>query len=110
MTDSDLGLSRPPGYSDAEWAAYQDGAQRMLELAGSFLLSMAGDVDGGHPPPQTDGETATDAVGAGVDTTTDAGDGTDRDADLPETCPDCGMDLVYEMGRDDGACPNCDLL
>jgi len=99
------GIERPPGYSEEEWEAYQEGAQQMLELAGSFLLSMAGDVggdgveEGPTPPPE--------AADAGVNSEDDAGE---NDEEHPETCPDCGMDLVYEMGRSEGACPNCDLL
>jgi len=94
----DPGLERPDGYSDEEWAAYQEGAQQMLELAGSFLLSMAGNVDGGGDPPAP--------VGAGDD-----GDdvGEDDEDDYPETC-ECGRELVYQMGEEEGQCPNCDLL
>lgn len=88
----EIGIERPPGYSDEEWEAYQKGAQRMLELAGSFLLTMAGDVDGQSMPPP------------------DAADGADADEEeYPDTC-ECGMELVYEMGEDEPTCPNCDLL
>jgi len=102
------GLERPDGYSEEEWEAYQEGAQKMLELAGSFLLSMAGDVGGDgsgdrdHPTPPS-AETAD----AGVGSKTDAGE---DDDDHPENCPDCGMELVYEIGTETGDCPNCDLL
>lgn len=92
------GLERPDGYSDEEWAAYQEGAQQMLELAGSFLLSMAGNVDGGSDPrrPVGDGDDGDDV-------------GEDGDDDYPDTC-ECGRELVYEMGDEEGKCPNCDLL
>lgn len=90
MTE-EMGLERPPGYSDDEWEAYQEGAQRMLEHAGSFLLTMAGNAgpDGPSMPPP--------------------GAADDEDEEYPDTC-ECGMDLVYEMGEGEGRCPNCDLL
>jgi len=79
----EVGFTRPDGYSDEEWAAYREGAQAMLELAGSMLLGMAGDLE------TREGE--------------DEG---------PPTCEDCGMELLDErqMGQEEPICPNCDLL
>lgn len=79
----EVGFERPDGYSDEEWEAYQAGAQAMLELAGSMLLSMAGDLEARQD----------EAAG-------------------PETCDDCGMELLDErqMGQEERICPNCDLL
>lgn len=91
MDEPQVGIERPEQYNDEEWEAYKAGAAAMMEFCGRMLLQMGADI------------------GGQIETGATTGDG-DEEEENPETCPDCGMELVYQMGREDGLCPNCDLL
>jgi len=85
--DPEIGIERPEGYTDEEWEAYKAGAAAMMDFCGQWLRQMAvnlSDVEEKIETPDED--------------------------EHPETCEECGMELVYQMGEEEGQCPNCDLL
>lgn len=97
--DRTVGIERPEGFTDDEWEAYKAGAAAMMEFCGQMLLSMGGEMSA--------------QIDAGADDRASTAGDVDGDVDvddLPEECPDCSMELVYSMGKEEGDCPNCDLL
>lgn len=76
MTDE---LPDPPeGYTDGEREAFRAGQAAMAELLGGHALTLANHFRGADGDPEADDE--------------------------PDTCDDCGADLVDAMGG--AVCPN----
>lgn len=86
-------IRRPPDYSDEEWEAFKAGAAAGVEFVARTTSRMAASMAAEAPPPNRD-----------------EGGEDDEDEKWPESCGECGADLVYEMGSAEGECPNCDLI
>lgn len=75
----DLEFPRPEGYSEEEWEAYIRGFRRAMELQ----HMMASQYLARLPEPGEDDQEA-------------------------ETCPECGRELVGEIGSEEKFCLECD--
>lgn len=87
---TDLEIDVPEEFDDE---SYRAGAKAAFSLVASSSMQFSEAIDAPDTPdstPQSGG---------------DAGSGGE---DGPGTCPECGRDRVYEMGREDPVCPDCD--
>lgn len=89
-TPNGIGVKRPPDYDDEQWAAYKKGAADAARFITATLGQMAADMES-----QTEGDTMGHAGSGGGD---------ERDDD---ECPDCGGDVIYGVGDEEGVCRSC---